>query len=64
METRPQKFSTENFVKDIRQKTRRLFTSEQKALIVMDAIRGESPVAFSYFPTFKSKNGILRIGKQ
>jgi transposase len=43
METKPQKSSTENFVKDIRRKTRRLFTSEQKILIVMEAIRGESP---------------------
>lgn len=45
METKPQKSSTENFVKDIRRRTRRLFTSEQKILIVMEAIRGESPVA-------------------
>ena len=45
METKPKKSSTENFVKDIRRKTRRLFTSEQKILIVMEAIRGESPVA-------------------
>ena len=30
METKPQKSTTENFVKDIRRKTRRLFTSEQK----------------------------------
>jgi transposase len=39
------KQSTENFVKDIRRKTRRLFTSEQKILIVMEAIRGEQSVA-------------------
>ena len=45
METKPKKSSTENFVKDIRRKTRRLFTSEQKILIVMEAIRGESSVA-------------------
>ena len=45
METKPQKSTTENFVKDILNKTRRLFTSEQKILIVMEAIRGESPVA-------------------
>ena len=44
METKPQRSSTENFVKDIRNKTRRIFTSEQKILIVMEAIRGESPV--------------------
>ena len=45
METKPQKSTTENFVKDIRNKTRRIFTSEQKILIVMEAIRGENPVA-------------------
>jgi len=39
------KQSTENFVKDIRRKSRRLFTSEQKILIVMEAIRGETSVA-------------------
>ncbi len=37
-----QKQSTENFIKDIRRKTRRLFSSEQKILIVMEALRGES----------------------
>jgi transposase len=46
METKPQKTSQEqqqtpeNFVKDIRRKARRLFSSEQKTLIVMEAIRG------------------------
>ena len=45
METKPKKSTAENFVKDIRRKTRRLFTSEQKILIVMEAIRGEMPVA-------------------
>ena len=44
METKPKKSSTENFVKDIRRKNRRIFTSEQKILIVMEAIRGELPV--------------------
>ena len=44
MEAKPHKSSTENFVKDIGNKTRRIFTSEQKILIVMEAIRGESPV--------------------
>jgi len=39
------KQSTENFVKDIRRKSRRLFTSEQKILMVMEAIRGEQSVA-------------------
>lgn len=37
-----QKQSTENFINDIRRKTRRLFSSEQKILIVMEALRGES----------------------
>jgi transposase len=45
METKPQRTSAENFVKEISRKTGRLFTSEQKILIVMEAIRGENPVA-------------------
>jgi transposase len=45
METKPQKTSAENFVKEISRKAGRLFTSEQKILIVMEAIRGENPVA-------------------
>jgi transposase len=45
METKPKKSTTENFVKDIRRTTRRLFSSEQKILIVMEAIRGETSVA-------------------
>ncbi|MFI5154266.1 MAG: IS3 family transposase [Chitinophagales bacterium] len=44
MET-SQKQSTENFVKEVRRKTRRVFTSEQKILIVMEAMRGESSIA-------------------
>lgn len=39
------KQSTENFIKDIRRKTRKLYSSEQKILIVMEALRGEEPVA-------------------
>lgn len=35
------KQSTENFIKDIRRKTRRLFSSEQKIMIAMEALRGE-----------------------
>lgn len=35
------KQSTENFVKEVRRRTRRVFTSEQKILIVMEAMRGE-----------------------
>ena len=45
METKPQKNSAENFVKEIQRKSGRLFTSEQKILILMEAIRGENPVA-------------------
>ena len=40
-----QKQTTENFVKDIRRKTRKLYSSEQKILIVMKALRGEESVA-------------------
>ena len=39
-----QKQSTENFIKDIRRKSRRLFSSEQKLNIVMEAQRGENSV--------------------
>lgn len=45
METNEKKQSTENFVKDVRRKTRRLFSSEQKILIVMEALRGEHSVS-------------------
>jgi transposase len=51
METKSQKPSSEkkpspeNFVGDIRRKTRRIFSSEQKILIVMEALRGEDSVA-------------------
>ncbi|MBN8720492.1 MAG: transposase [Sediminibacterium magnilacihabitans] len=44
METN-QKQSTENFIKEVRRKTRRQFTSEQKILIVMEAMRGELSTA-------------------
>lgn len=39
------KQTTENFIKEIRRKTRRVFTSEQKINIVMEAMRGEITVA-------------------
>ena len=35
------KKSAESFVKDIRNNTRRIFTAEQKILIVMEALRAE-----------------------
>lgn len=44
MEPKPKK-SAASFVKDIRRKTRRVFSSEQKILIVMEALRGEGTVA-------------------
>ena len=33
--------SSESLLKDIRRNTKRIFTSEQKVLIVMEGIRGE-----------------------
>lgn len=44
MET-TKKQTTENYIKEIRRKTKRIFTSEQKINIVMEAIRAEIPVA-------------------
>ena len=43
MET-PKKKSSEKFVKDIRKNTRRIFTAEQKILIVMEGLRAETSV--------------------
>jgi transposase len=39
------KQTSENFIKDIRRKTKRVFSSEQKILIVMEALRGEDSIA-------------------
>jgi len=44
METK-KKQTTENFIKGIRRKTRRNFSSEQKITIVMEALRAEVSVA-------------------
>jgi len=41
----PKKNTPENFIKDIRRKTRRMFSSEQKILIVMEGLRAETSVA-------------------
>lgn len=63
METKPQKPTQEqrrtsaNFIKDARRKTRRIFSSEQKILIVMEALRGEDPVA-----AIGRKHGTLGTG--
>ena len=35
----------EGYLKEIRRKTRRLFTAEQKILIVMEALRAETSIA-------------------
>ncbi len=44
METK-KKQSTENYIKEIRRKTRRIFSSEQKITIVMEALRAEISVS-------------------
>ena len=37
--------SSESLLKDIRRNTKRIFTSEQKVLIIMEGIRGEQNIA-------------------
>ena len=37
--------SSKSLLKDIRRNTKRIFTSEQKVLIVMEGIRGEQSIA-------------------
>jgi transposase len=44
METK-KKQTSENFIKEIRRKTRRIFSSEQKITIVMEALRAEMSVS-------------------
>ena len=39
------KQTTENFIKEVRRKTRRVFSSEQKIAIVMESMRAETSVA-------------------
>jgi transposase len=41
----PKKQTAENYIKEIRRKTRRIFTSEQKIQIVIEALRAEMSVA-------------------
>lgn len=41
----PRKSTPETYIKEIRRKTRRIFTAEQKILIVMEALRAETSVA-------------------
>jgi transposase len=71
METKPQKTSAENYEREIPHKTGRLFTSEQKILIVMEAIRGENRVAeicrkYGIHQTqfYKWNNQFLEAGKK
>ena len=40
-----QQRTSESLLKDIRRNTKRIFTSEQKVLIVMEEIRGEQSIA-------------------
>ncbi|MBK7128244.1 MAG: transposase [Crocinitomicaceae bacterium] len=44
METK-KKQTSENYIKEIRRKTRTVFSSEQKITIVMEALRAEMSVA-------------------
>jgi len=39
------KQTSENYIKEIRRKTRRIFSSEQKIQIVMEALRAETSIA-------------------
>lgn len=39
------KQTTENFIKEVRRRTRRTFSSEQKITIVMEALRAEMSIA-------------------
>ena len=41
----PKKKTEENFIKEIRRSTRRIFNSEQKIQIVIEALRAEMSVA-------------------
>ncbi len=41
----PKKQTTENYIKEIRRNTRRIFSSEKKIQIVMEALQAEMSVA-------------------
>jgi transposase len=53
------KQSTENFIKDIRRKTRRLFSSEQKIMIVMEALHSITQSVF-----YKWNKEFMEAGKK
>ena len=59
---RPKKTTPENFIKDVRRSTRRIFTAEQKILIVMEALRAENSIAESQF--YKWNKEFLEAGKK
>lgn len=42
---RPKNSTSENYINDIRRKTRRMFTADQKIMIVMEALRAEVSIA-------------------
>jgi transposase len=44
METK-KKQTTENYIKEIRRKTSRIFSSEQKITVIMEALRAETTIA-------------------
>ena len=44
METK-KKQTTKNYIKEIRRKTRRIFSSEQKITVIMEALRAETTIA-------------------
>lgn len=65
------KKTPEKFVKDIRHNTRRIFTAEQKILIVMEALRAEISVselcrkyAISQSQFYKWNKEFLEAGKK
>ena len=45
METNPNKKSAESLIKDIKRKTNRSYSSEEKIRIVIEGMRGEESVA-------------------
>ena len=65
-----QQRTSESLLKDIRRNTKRIFTSEQKVLIVMEGIRGEQSIAelcrkygISDSTYYKWNKELLRLGK-
>ncbi|MDD7462558.1 MAG: transposase [Prevotellaceae bacterium] len=62
---------SESLLKDIRRNTKRIFTSDQKVLIIMEGIRGESSVAelcrkygISDSTYYKWNKDFIEAGKQ